>query len=121
MSQGRAQDEGRGSQEGGKEARGDGGIEARLKLPVQSAKNQDDQGKCSVSQLSPDGTLGNRPWKVFTNFFFFLFYLELQIYVYFRMSSQGAERGDQTSTSQQPSTRRSRGRKPGAEINEEIV
>ena len=62
MSQGRAQDEGQGNQEGGKEAQGDGGVEARRKLPVQSAKNQDDQGKCSVSQLSSDGTLGNRSW-----------------------------------------------------------
>ena len=38
------------------------GVEACHKLPVQSAKNQDDQGKCSMSQLSSDGTLGNRSW-----------------------------------------------------------
>ena len=48
--------------------------------------------------------------------FFLSIYLELQIYVYFKMSSQGAERGDQTSASQQPSTRRSSGWKPRAEI-----
>ena len=62
MPEGGKKDEGRGGKERGEEEWRDGSLEASCQFPVQPAKGQNDEGKRTVPQLPPDGTLGNRPW-----------------------------------------------------------